>query len=72
MSDSKAQMSPAQRIAARLRNSGEGSGAAQSVSHGTGPTRTHTNLHEKGTNKPHGSGGGAAPGPLSDGKGERE
>jgi hypothetical protein len=34
-----------QRIANRLRNSGEGSGADTSVQHGTGPTRTHTNIH---------------------------
>jgi hypothetical protein len=36
-----------ERIANRLKNSGQGMGTNpdQTASHGTGPTRTHTNLH---------------------------
>jgi len=34
-----------QRIANRLKNSGDAAHADHSVVHGTGPTRTHTNLH---------------------------
>jgi hypothetical protein len=34
-----------QRIADRLKNSGDTAHADHSVVHGTGPTRTHTNLH---------------------------
>jgi hypothetical protein len=34
-----------QRIAARLRNSGEGANPNVHTVHGTGPTRTHTNIH---------------------------
>ena len=37
--------SPEQRIADRLKNSGEGLGATHHAVHGTGPTRTHTNIH---------------------------
>jgi hypothetical protein len=36
-----------QRIADRLRNSG-GEDADHHVVHGTGPTRTHTNIHLRG------------------------
>jgi hypothetical protein len=39
---------PEARIANRLRNSGNAAEADHSVVHGTGPTRTHTNVHEKG------------------------
>ena len=38
---------PEARIANRLRNSG-GEESDHTVVHGTGPTRTHTNVHEKG------------------------
>jgi hypothetical protein len=34
-----------QRIADRLKNSGDTANADVSVVHGTGPTRTHTNIH---------------------------
>jgi hypothetical protein len=34
-----------QRIADRLKNSGDAANADHSVVHGTGPTRTHTNIH---------------------------
>jgi hypothetical protein len=34
-----------ERIANRLKNSGEGAMPDQTASHGSGPTRTHTNLH---------------------------
>jgi hypothetical protein len=34
-----------QRIADRLKNSGDTAHADVSVVHGTGPTRTHTNIH---------------------------
>jgi hypothetical protein len=34
-----------QRIADRLKNSGDTEHAHHSVVHGTGPTRTHTNIH---------------------------
>ena len=34
-----------ERIANRLKNSGEGAMPDQTASHGTEPTRTHTNLH---------------------------
>jgi hypothetical protein len=34
-----------QRIADRLKNSGDTAHADGSVVHGTGPTRTHTNVH---------------------------
>jgi hypothetical protein len=36
---------PEARIANRLRNSGDTQHAEYSVVHGTGPTRTHTNVH---------------------------
>jgi hypothetical protein len=37
--------SMAERVSDRLRNSGDTAHADVSVVHGTGPTRTHTNLH---------------------------
>jgi hypothetical protein len=45
--------SPEARIANRLRNSG--GEADHSVVHGTGPTRTHTNIHHSGSAGRHGS-----------------
>lgn len=42
------------RIASRLRNSGDTKNADTSVVHGTGPTRTHTNVHLSGSAKQHG------------------
>jgi hypothetical protein len=41
------------RIANRLKNSGD-MGADHSVVHGTGPTRTHTNIHRSGHQAQHG------------------
>jgi hypothetical protein len=43
-----------QRVADRLKNSGDTANADHSVVHGTGPTRTHTNIHHGGTAKQHG------------------
>jgi hypothetical protein len=37
-----------QRIADRLKNSGEGAMPDEHTVHGSGPTRTHTNLHPAG------------------------
>jgi len=37
-----------QKIADRLRNSGEGSNPNVHTVHGEGPTRTHTNVHHAG------------------------
>jgi hypothetical protein len=37
------------RVSDRLRNSGEGLGADHHVVKGTGPTRTHTNIHHGST-----------------------
>jgi len=37
-----------QKIADRLRNSGEGSNPNVHTVHGEGPTRTHTNVHHSG------------------------
>jgi hypothetical protein len=34
-----------QRVADRLKNSGDAAHADHSVVHGTGPVRTHTNIH---------------------------
>jgi hypothetical protein len=34
-----------QRVADRLKNSGDTANAQHSVVHGTGPTRTYTNIH---------------------------
>jgi hypothetical protein len=45
---------PEQRITSRLRNSG-GEEANHSVQKGDGPTRTITNIHNPGSNRPHGS-----------------
>jgi hypothetical protein len=39
---------PEARIASRLRNSGNAKEADHHAVHGTGPTRTHTNIHSKG------------------------
>jgi hypothetical protein len=39
---------PEARIANRLRNSGNAEEADHHAVHGTGPTRAHTNVHEKG------------------------
>jgi hypothetical protein len=51
----------AQRIADRLKNSGEGAGPDVTVTKGSGPTRTHTNIH-------HGAGQrGPMHGPPDDG-----
>ena len=36
---------PEARIASRLRNSGDVNNSEHSVVHGTGPTRTYTNIH---------------------------
>jgi hypothetical protein len=46
---------PEARIANRLKNSG-GEEADHSVVHGTGPTRTWTNLHHPGSARRHGAG----------------
>jgi hypothetical protein len=46
---------PEARIANRLRNSG-GDGADHHAVHGTGPTRTHTNIHSSAGAKQHGAG----------------
>jgi hypothetical protein len=40
--------SMSQRIADRLRNSGEGAMPDEHTVHGSGPTRTHTNVHHAG------------------------
>jgi hypothetical protein len=48
-----------QRIANRLRNSG-GNDADITTTHGTGPTRTHTNIDNSPV-RAHGSGGPAKP-----------
>jgi hypothetical protein len=45
---------PEARIANRLRNSG-GEEADHHAVHGTGPTRTHTNIHNPGSARKHGS-----------------
>jgi hypothetical protein len=44
---------PEARIANRLRNSG-GEEADYHAVHGTGPTRTHTNIHNPGSSRQHG------------------
>jgi hypothetical protein len=44
---------PEARIANRLKNSG-GDGADHHAVHGTGPTRTHTNIHNSAGAKQHG------------------
>jgi hypothetical protein len=44
---------PEARIANRLRNSG-GEEADHHAVHGTGPTRTHTNIHNPGSARQHG------------------
>jgi hypothetical protein len=45
---------PAERIANRLHNSGGHSDAH--AEHGSGPTRTHTNIHHGGSQGSHGGG----------------
>ncbi len=45
---------PEARIANRLRNSG-GEEADHHAVHGTGPTRTHTNIHNPGSARQHGT-----------------
>jgi hypothetical protein len=45
---------PEARIAGRLRNSG-GEEADHHAVHGTGPTRTHTNIHNPGSARRHGA-----------------
>jgi hypothetical protein len=52
---------PQERIANRLKNSGEGSGASVTVKHGEGPTRTVTNIHHSGQRGPMGNEGGKGP-----------
>ena len=42
---------PEQRIARRLRNSGEGAEPDHVVQNGEGPTRAFTNIHETGNAK---------------------
>lgn len=44
---------PEARIANRLKNSG-GEEADHHAVHGTGPTRTHTNIHNPGSARQHG------------------
>jgi hypothetical protein len=39
-----------------LKNSGDTANADHSVVHGTGPTRTHTNIHNPGSARQHGGG----------------
>jgi hypothetical protein len=54
---------PEARIAARLRNSG-GEHCDHSVQHGSGPTRTYTNIHSNaGQQRSHPSAGHTAPTP---------
>jgi hypothetical protein len=50
----KSASGPDEIIAKRLRNSGDTKNADHSVVHGTGPTRTHTNIHLSGSAKQHG------------------
>jgi hypothetical protein len=40
--------SMSQRVANRLRNSGDGAMPDEHAVHGSGPTRTHTNIHHAG------------------------
>jgi hypothetical protein len=49
--------SMAQRVADRLRSSGDGSGA-EGVTHGEGPTRTATHIHHNANVSLHGGGAG--------------
>jgi hypothetical protein len=53
--DHHAGATPEARIANRLKNSG-GEGADHSVVHGTGPTRTHTNIHHAANARQQGKG----------------
>ena len=55
---------PQERLAARLKNSGEGSCANETVKHGEGAQRTFHNLHRSGQRGPmsnHGGEGGKGP-----------
>jgi hypothetical protein len=52
---------PEARIANRLRNSG-GEEADHHAVHGTGPTRTHTNIHNPGSARKHGADNPGSPG----------
>jgi hypothetical protein len=52
---------PEARIANRLKNSG-GEGADHHAVHGTGPTRTHTNIHNSGSARKHGADNSGSPG----------
>jgi hypothetical protein len=45
---------PEARIANRLKNSGDVANADHHAVHGTGPVRTHTNIHHYGSAKRHG------------------
>jgi hypothetical protein len=47
---------PEARIANRLKNSGDEKNADVHAVHGTGPTRTHTNIFGSGSAKRHGEG----------------
>jgi hypothetical protein len=47
---------PEARVANRLRNSGDTANADHHAVHGTGPTRTHTNIHSSGSAKQSGAG----------------
>jgi hypothetical protein len=55
---------PEARIASRLRNSGDVANSSHSVGHGSGPTRTYTNIHHSRVH----SYGGDAKGVGIDGK----
>jgi hypothetical protein len=46
--------SPEARIANRLKNSGDTKNADHSVVHGSGPTRTWSNVHNPGSARQHG------------------
>jgi hypothetical protein len=54
----------AQRIADRLKNSGAGSGAEQTIQTGNSPQRVYHNLHCSGQRGPMSNEGGAQGGPL--------
>jgi hypothetical protein len=64
-----------QRVADRLKNSGDTAHADHSVVHGTGPTRAHTNIHHSpvqqygGPNRGEGSITGGSRGPADQGDG---
>jgi hypothetical protein len=58
--------SMSQRIADRLKPSNDHRSADDHSSHGSGPTRTHTTIHQSGGQASHGGG------PLGDGESGRE